>query len=77
MSGAPLLYNPAAGGGVGRARLAERVAAIFAAAGEEVVPRATEGPGHAADIAEELLARDGASAPDILCLLYTSDAADE
>jgi YegS/Rv2252/BmrU family lipid kinase len=68
MSVTQLLYNPVAGGGRQRAVLAERVRAVFAAAGERVEPRPTEGPGHAAQITEALLAESGAEAPDVLVL---------
>lgn len=53
----PLIHNPASAGGKG-ARLARKAAALLAAEGMDVAPRATTGPLHAADLAETL-AKEG------------------
>jgi YegS/Rv2252/BmrU family lipid kinase len=63
-----LLYNPAAGGGTGRAELARSVAAVFESAGEPVDLRPTRGPGDGADSVEELLGRSRATPPCVLVL---------
>ena len=68
VSAATLLYNPVAGRGGDRAELAARVAGIFRAAGEQIEPRPTERPGHAAEIVEALLRQAGDEAPDLLVL---------
>jgi YegS/Rv2252/BmrU family lipid kinase len=61
-----LIFNPAAGARGDRRALAERVAAVLEGAGERVVLRPTEAPGHAARIVAEAL--PGGEVAEVLVL---------